>query len=309
MAKATIQNGESGAVIRGKLNVMFAELYAGTGVSFGTGVADALAHNVGSSGALVVYGGALGTPASGTLTNCTGLPAGGVSGLAASATTDATNATNIASGTLPAARLPAPTASTLGGTESAIAASHNFMTGINTSGVPQFAQPAAADVSGLAASATTDATNATNIASGILAAARGGAGDINGLMKANGSGAVSAASAGTDYVAPGTTANLTAGITVTEHGFGTLTSGTFTPDPTLGNEQYGTFNGVTTLAPPSASCCIRIEISNGASASSLTTSGFTKVGGDPYVTTSGSKFYFFMNKSTNYSSVIIEALQ
>ena len=37
----------------------------------GTGVATALAVNVGSAGAPVVNGGALGTPSSGTLTNCT----------------------------------------------------------------------------------------------------------------------------------------------------------------------------------------------------------------------------------------------
>ena len=43
----------------------------------GTGVATALAVNVGSAGAPVVNGGALGTPSSGTLTNCTGLPPAG----------------------------------------------------------------------------------------------------------------------------------------------------------------------------------------------------------------------------------------
>ena len=54
-----------------------------TGVSgLGTGVATALAVNVGSAGAPVVNGGALGTPSSGTLTNATGLPiSSGVSGL------------------------------------------------------------------------------------------------------------------------------------------------------------------------------------------------------------------------------------
>lgn len=40
----------------------------------GTGVAAALAVNVGSAGAAVVNGGALGTPSSGTLTSATGLP-------------------------------------------------------------------------------------------------------------------------------------------------------------------------------------------------------------------------------------------
>lgn len=50
-------------------------LPVGTGISgFGTGVATALAVNVGTAGAPVVNGGALGTPSSGTLTNCTGLP-------------------------------------------------------------------------------------------------------------------------------------------------------------------------------------------------------------------------------------------
>lgn len=46
-----------------------------TGISgLGTGVAIALAVNVGTDGAFVVKGGALGTPSSGTLTNATGLP-------------------------------------------------------------------------------------------------------------------------------------------------------------------------------------------------------------------------------------------
>ena len=46
-----------------------------SGVSgLGTGVATALAVNVGSAGAPVVNGGALGTPSSGTLTSATGLP-------------------------------------------------------------------------------------------------------------------------------------------------------------------------------------------------------------------------------------------
>jgi hypothetical protein len=46
-----------------------------SGVSgLGTGIATALAVNVGTAGAPVVNGGALGTPSSGTLTNATGLP-------------------------------------------------------------------------------------------------------------------------------------------------------------------------------------------------------------------------------------------
>jgi hypothetical protein len=71
--------------------------YSGTnalsGATTGTGVLTALGVNVGSAGAVVVNGGALGTPSSGTLTNATGLPIStGVSGLGTNvATALATN--------------------------------------------------------------------------------------------------------------------------------------------------------------------------------------------------------------------------
>lgn len=47
-------------------------------ITFGTGVETALGVNIGSVGAVVINGGALGTPSSGTLTNATGLPAASV---------------------------------------------------------------------------------------------------------------------------------------------------------------------------------------------------------------------------------------
>lgn len=47
----------------------------------GTGVATALGINVGSAGAIVTNGGVLGTPASGTGTNLTGIPVGALTGL------------------------------------------------------------------------------------------------------------------------------------------------------------------------------------------------------------------------------------
>ena len=52
----------------------------GTGLTaLGTGVQTALGVNTSTAGSFVVNGGALGTPSSGTLTNATGLPVGGIS--------------------------------------------------------------------------------------------------------------------------------------------------------------------------------------------------------------------------------------
>jgi hypothetical protein len=72
----------------------------GSITGLGTGVATALAVNVGTSGAFVANGGALGTPSSGTLTSCTGLPIStGVSGLGTNVATSLAN-NMAASGTL-----------------------------------------------------------------------------------------------------------------------------------------------------------------------------------------------------------------
>ena len=69
-----------------------------TGISgLGTGVATALAVNVGSAGAPVVNGGALGTPSGGTLTNATGLPLTGTTGTLGE-TRGGTNATTYTTG-------------------------------------------------------------------------------------------------------------------------------------------------------------------------------------------------------------------
>jgi len=76
-----IQSGGSASIITltsASISALTATLTNSTGLpiatgisGLGTNVATALAVNVGSSGAPVVNGGVLGTPSSGTLTNCT----------------------------------------------------------------------------------------------------------------------------------------------------------------------------------------------------------------------------------------------
>lgn len=63
-----------GLVIGTNVQAYDADLTTWSGITPGTGVGTALAVNVGSAGAFVTFNGALGSPSSGTLTNCTGLP-------------------------------------------------------------------------------------------------------------------------------------------------------------------------------------------------------------------------------------------
>lgn len=68
-------------------------------VTTGTGILAALGVNVGSAGAPVLFNGALGTPLSGVLTNCTGLPNASVTGLGTMAL-QAASAISVTGGTV-----------------------------------------------------------------------------------------------------------------------------------------------------------------------------------------------------------------
>jgi hypothetical protein len=83
--------------------------------------------------------------------------------------------------------------------------------------------------------------------------------------------------------------SIAGGFTVTSFNNGTG-AGTVTPNPTNGNYEYITNNAAFTLAAPAADCAIDLMITNGASAGSVTFSGYqvSSLGnGDPLNTVNG----------------------
>lgn len=102
--------------------------------------------------------------------------------------------------------------------------------------------------------------------------------------------------------------NMTGGISETSYNAGTYSGGTFTPNPLLGNIQHYTNNGAHTLAPPSSVSPMIIQVLNGASAGTITTSGFTKVNGDALNTTAGKAFELAIRKLNSYSLLTITAI-
>lgn len=129
------------------------------------------------------------------------------------------------------------------------------------------------------------------------------------LTLTNATGLPAAGTVGTAATLSDENQALTGGATVTSKSLGTTSSGTRTLD--LGDcpLQHYTNNGAHTLAPGSVNSSALIDITNGASAGAITTSGWTKVAGDAFTTTNGHKFRCHCSVGNGGSLLIVQALQ
>lgn len=102
---------------------------------------------------------------------------------------------------------------------------------------------------------------------------------------------------------------LTGGATVTSKSLGTQSSGTLTLDMGDRPLQHYTNNGAHTLAPGSVNGSCLVDITNGASAGAITTSGWTQVAGDDFDTTNANKFRCHCSVGNAGSLLIVQAMQ
>jgi len=165
---------------------------------------------------------ALGTPSALVLTNATGLPAtampaltGDVTSSAGSAVTsvvriNGTTLSGLATGILKNTTATGVPSIAVAGTDYSVATNGTNGQALTSNGTGGF---------GTAVTLATVATSgsASDLTAGTLAAARGGAGTLTGILKANGAGVVSAATAGTDY---SVATNGTIGQALTSNGTG-----------------------------------------------------------------------------------------
>ena len=226
---------------------------------------------------LIAPNGATGTPTFRTLgtADIPNLPSTQITGLAASATTDTTNAGNITAGTLPPARLNG---------------SYTSITGVGT--LTAGSIPSSL-ITGLAASATTDTTNATNITTGTLASGR-----ISGqYLGITGIGTLTAgsvpASLITGLAASATTdttnaSNITSGLLA----YGRLSSAT----PTSGQALY--YNG-TSAAWLSLAASATTDTTNAANI----TSGTLPIARISTTTPTSNQYLFYNGSALSFSTL------
>ena len=102
-----------------------------------------------------------------------------------------------------------------------------------------------------------------------------------------------------------------AGITATADADGTFSSGTYTPTPVGGNFKAITNGGAFTIAAPTAGgdYTLIVQVTNASGAGAITLTGFNRVSGDAFTTTSGHNFFVFITKCNGLKSATVQALQ
>lgn len=105
---------------------------------------------------------------------------------------------------------------------------------------------------------------------------------------------------------------LTAGFRNTAANDGTKSSGTYTPTPIGGNMRSLVNGGNFTLAAPTATgdYTMVLQVTNNASAGTITFSGFNRVAAASLLTTTnGDDFFIYITKLSGLTSATVEALQ
>lgn len=187
-------------------------------ITTGTGVTTALGVNTGTAGAFVVNGGALGTPSSGTVTNLTGTASININGTVGATTANTGAFTSL-------------TATSATGVVSRAAATQDGIALVGRGGGTGSWEVILTPTTLSADRTVTFPNSDINFTTGLPVANGGtGATTLTGILKGNGTSAFTAATAGTDYVAPGTTTTFTAtqnfaasGITLKGSSTGTTT--------------------------------------------------------------------------------------
>ena len=110
------------------------------------------------------------------------------------------------------------------------------------------------------------------------------------------------------------TAQISAGYTLAPKDNGVFSTGTFTPNPALGNYQFLTNNGPFAIVPPANDCAMLIVVTNGAAAGAITlaTPGWkvpASGSGDPYVLTAGFIFHLNIVRVNGVATYTWKALQ
>jgi hypothetical protein len=164
-------------------------------------------------------------------------------------------------------------------------------TGVNLVGTPTFGGGALAVANGGTGSTT---ASAARTALGLGTAATSASTDFE--------------AADSDILKADTADVLTAGFAATVHDLSTISSGTTTLDEANGNLQKCVNGGAFTLAPPSNSCTIVLQVTNNASAGAITSSGFTLTDGDAISTGNGDDFFFYVTVVGSFSHLTVKKL-